>query len=238
MRVELLQYEGCPLAPAALQLVRQCLSALGAQEPVLVRIGDYPSPTVLVNGADVMGSAAEPLKARACRAESRPCRRVPARDIAPRSAARPFTLAPVDAYETSAIYPTRSARSPRIRRTYFCAPTARSAGTDVSPSDPHSAQVVRLVDASVHLRLGTGMRSVARADAVASTGDAADLRRRAQLPPTPSAASSTVTTVMTASTPWAPTTATGKCCSAGCSAASRAARPAPAPLAVTLTRAR
>jgi len=69
MRVELLQYEGCPLAPAALQLVRQCLSALGAPEPVLVRIGDYPSPTVLVNGADVMGSAAEPLKARACRVD-------------------------------------------------------------------------------------------------------------------------------------------------------------------------
>ena len=61
--------------------------------------------------------------------------------------ARRFTLAAVDGYETSAIYPTRSARSPRIRRTYFCAPTARSAGTDVSPSDPHSAQVVRLVDA-------------------------------------------------------------------------------------------
>ena len=40
MRVELLQYEGCPLAPAALQLVRRCLIALGVPDPVLVRVGD------------------------------------------------------------------------------------------------------------------------------------------------------------------------------------------------------
>src|SRR5689334_14180201 len=69
MRVELLQYEGCPLAPAALHLVRQCLIALGAPDPVLVRVGDYPSPTVLVNGADVMGGAAELSKARVCRVD-------------------------------------------------------------------------------------------------------------------------------------------------------------------------
>ena len=67
MRVELLQYEGCPLAPAALRLVRECLGALGVSESVLVRVGDYPSPTVLVNGADVMGAAAEPSTARVCR---------------------------------------------------------------------------------------------------------------------------------------------------------------------------
>lgn len=67
MRVELLQHEDCPLAPAALHLVRQCLSALGVSEPVLVRVGDYPSPTMLVNGADVMGAAAEWSTARVCR---------------------------------------------------------------------------------------------------------------------------------------------------------------------------
>ena len=67
MRVELLHYEGCPLAPAALQQVRQCLSALGAPDPVLVRVGDYPSPTVLVDGIDVMGAAAELSTARVCR---------------------------------------------------------------------------------------------------------------------------------------------------------------------------
>jgi hypothetical protein len=67
MRVELLQYEGCPLAPAALQLVRRCLIALGVPDPVLVRVGDYPSPTVLVNGTDVMSAADKLSRARVCR---------------------------------------------------------------------------------------------------------------------------------------------------------------------------
>ncbi len=67
MRVELLHYEGCPLAPAAHRLVRQCLIALGIPDPVLVWVGDCPSPTVLVNGTDVMRPAGEPLKARVCR---------------------------------------------------------------------------------------------------------------------------------------------------------------------------
>ncbi|MDF3050462.1 MAG: hypothetical protein K0R87_2100 [Pseudonocardia sp.] len=69
MRVELLHYEGCPLAPEARQLVRQCLVALGIPDPVMVRVGDYPSPTVLVNGIDVMGAAAELSKGRVCRSD-------------------------------------------------------------------------------------------------------------------------------------------------------------------------
>ena len=67
MRVELLHYEGCPLAPAAHRLVRQCLITLGIPDPVLVRVGDWPSPTVLVNGTDVMRPAAELSTARVCR---------------------------------------------------------------------------------------------------------------------------------------------------------------------------
>jgi hypothetical protein len=67
MRVELLHYEGCPFAPAAHRLVRECLIAVGIPDPVLVRVGDYPSPTVLVNGTDVMDAAAELSKARVCR---------------------------------------------------------------------------------------------------------------------------------------------------------------------------
>jgi hypothetical protein len=67
MRVELLHYEGCSLAPAAHRLVRQCLIALGIPNPVLVRVGDWPSPTVLVNGTDVMRPAAELSKASMCR---------------------------------------------------------------------------------------------------------------------------------------------------------------------------
>ena len=67
MRVELLHYEGCPLEPATHRLVRQCLIALGIPDPVLVRLGDHPSPTVLVNGTDVMRPAAERAEASVCR---------------------------------------------------------------------------------------------------------------------------------------------------------------------------
>jgi hypothetical protein len=67
MRVELFHYQGCPSAPAAHRLVRQCLIALGIREPALVRVGDWPSPTVLVNGIDVMRPAAELSTASMCR---------------------------------------------------------------------------------------------------------------------------------------------------------------------------
>ena len=67
MRVELLHYEGCPLAPAALHLVRECLLALDLSVPVLVRVGDCASPTVLVDGVDVMDPAAELSGVSACR---------------------------------------------------------------------------------------------------------------------------------------------------------------------------
>ena len=67
MRVELLHYGGCPLAPAAHRLVRECLIAVGIPDPALVRVGDYPSPTVLVNGTDVMRPGTELSKARVCR---------------------------------------------------------------------------------------------------------------------------------------------------------------------------
>src|SRR3954447_12348035 len=67
MRVELLHFEGCPLAPAAHRLVRHCLIALGIPDPVLVRVGDGPSPTVLVNGTDVMRPAAELSTGTVCR---------------------------------------------------------------------------------------------------------------------------------------------------------------------------
>jgi hypothetical protein len=67
MRVELLHHAGCRWAPAAHQLVQECLIALGLPDRVLVRVGDYPSPTVLVDGTDVMRPAAKPAEARACR---------------------------------------------------------------------------------------------------------------------------------------------------------------------------
>ena len=74
MRVELLQHPGCRSAPMTHQLVQQCLTALAVRAPVLVRVGDYPSPTVLVNGTDIMGRAPALTSTRACRLD------VPTRD--------------------------------------------------------------------------------------------------------------------------------------------------------------
>jgi hypothetical protein len=74
MRVELLHHPGCRSAQAAHQLVEACLLVLGISIPVLVRVGDYPSPTVLVNGTDVMRPSATPPFDIACRID------VPTRD--------------------------------------------------------------------------------------------------------------------------------------------------------------
>jgi hypothetical protein len=67
MRVELLYHPGCRSAHAALQLVRECLTTLGLPAPVLVRVGDYLSPTVLVNGTDVMRPGTWLSEGSACR---------------------------------------------------------------------------------------------------------------------------------------------------------------------------
>lgn len=63
--VEVLHFAGCPNAADTLALVRRCVARLGLATAVVERDGDHPSPTVLVNGRDVMG---EPATAeRACR---------------------------------------------------------------------------------------------------------------------------------------------------------------------------
>lgn len=67
MRVELLHHSGCRSAQAALQLVQECLAALAILDPVLVRVGDHPSPTLLVDGADVMRPAVALPGVSACR---------------------------------------------------------------------------------------------------------------------------------------------------------------------------
>ena len=55
------------MAPAAYRLVRQCLTAFDIPDPVLVRVGDWASPTVLVDGTDVMRPAAELSTPSMCR---------------------------------------------------------------------------------------------------------------------------------------------------------------------------
>jgi hypothetical protein len=54
MRVEILSAPGCRNAAAAMTAVTECLSVLGIDVPIIERVGRYPSPTVLIDGVDVM----------------------------------------------------------------------------------------------------------------------------------------------------------------------------------------
>ncbi|MHA6785835.1 alkylmercury lyase [Pseudonocardia saturnea] len=70
IRVEVLHHEGCPLFGPALELVHDCVRALSIEAIVVDRIARYPSPTVLVNGYDVMGVPGDGTPADACRLDA------------------------------------------------------------------------------------------------------------------------------------------------------------------------
>lgn len=53
--VEVLHAPDCPHVDQARALLRSCLADLQLDMPIQEREGDYPSPTILVNGVDVMG---------------------------------------------------------------------------------------------------------------------------------------------------------------------------------------
>ena len=66
MRVELVYFTGCPNVPATRELLRRCLGQLGVRDEIIEintdtatvpdtyrRLG---SPTVLIDGADVLGN--------------------------------------------------------------------------------------------------------------------------------------------------------------------------------------
>lgn len=54
-QIEILHELGCPHVNDARALARSCLSELGLALTITEREGEYPSPTILVNGVDVMG---------------------------------------------------------------------------------------------------------------------------------------------------------------------------------------
>ena len=54
IQVELLRSADCPHVDAARRLLRACLTEVGLPADVEEREGAYPSPTILVNGEDVM----------------------------------------------------------------------------------------------------------------------------------------------------------------------------------------
>jgi hypothetical protein len=67
MRIELLTAPDCPHAAPARQVITDCLTSLGLDVPIIDRVGRYPSPTVLVNGVDVMRPEAAARVGDACR---------------------------------------------------------------------------------------------------------------------------------------------------------------------------
>jgi hypothetical protein len=55
MRIELLHVPGCARVDEARALLRSSLSKLGLDDQIDEREGAYASPTILVDGVDVMG---------------------------------------------------------------------------------------------------------------------------------------------------------------------------------------
>jgi hypothetical protein len=67
MRIEQLSSPGCPNVEITRRMLTDCLASLGIDVPIIDRVGRYPSPTVLVDGVDVMRPEAEAPIGDACR---------------------------------------------------------------------------------------------------------------------------------------------------------------------------
>lgn len=101
--IELLLVPQCPHADAARTLLARCQDELGLDLVVVERVGDYPSPTILVDGRDVMTGRPVTAGVSACRLDvptasqvlhalrqaTRPAPRGRLLDDQPRSGARP-----------------------------------------------------------------------------------------------------------------------------------------------------
>jgi hypothetical protein len=67
MKVELLVAPDCPNADAARALLTACLRRLGSDIRVRERVGEFRSPTILVDGIDVMTGRDSGPPMSACR---------------------------------------------------------------------------------------------------------------------------------------------------------------------------
>jgi len=65
MKIELLHVAGCPHVADARHVLLACLVEFGISETIEEREGAFPSPTILVDGDDVMGEPAS--KDASCR---------------------------------------------------------------------------------------------------------------------------------------------------------------------------
>jgi hypothetical protein len=52
-RIQILQVEDCPLVESLIDDLEACLSEADVDEPVELVVGDFPSPTLLIDGLDV-----------------------------------------------------------------------------------------------------------------------------------------------------------------------------------------
>jgi hypothetical protein len=54
-KIEILQVPGCPMVDRVRETVRRALDRYRVQAEIEERVGDYASPTLLINGQDVTG---------------------------------------------------------------------------------------------------------------------------------------------------------------------------------------
>ena len=67
VRIQILHVPDCPLVGRVRALVQHALAHSKVQAEVEERVGDYPSPTLLVDGQDVTGRPLPPDTGGACR---------------------------------------------------------------------------------------------------------------------------------------------------------------------------
>jgi hypothetical protein len=67
LEVQLLVAPGCPNADGTRHLMAECIDQLGLSVAVRERVGEYPSPTILVDGVDVMTGTLAVERMQACR---------------------------------------------------------------------------------------------------------------------------------------------------------------------------
>ena len=63
-RLRILQVADCPLVGRLVDEVRACLTDCGVHEPLDLAVGDYPSPSLVIDGVDV--STGRPVPAGPC----------------------------------------------------------------------------------------------------------------------------------------------------------------------------
>jgi hypothetical protein len=63
-RLQILQVADCPLVGRLVDEVRACFTNCGVREQVEIVVGDYPSPTLVVDGVDV--STGRPVQGGPC----------------------------------------------------------------------------------------------------------------------------------------------------------------------------